>query len=107
MTRKQTFLRMLLFLGCGSLLTLFSGFYSQPSEIMFLDVVPVEYGASRFGFPFPIYHSYAAWWGEEGTFDYSAGFVWEGALLDVIFYAIILWVGFRVAKVAAEARAVR
>jgi len=100
---KQTLLRLILFLGCGSFLTLLSGFYSQPSGIMFLDVVPVEYGASRFGFPFPIYHSYAAWWGEEGTFDYSAGFIWEGALLDVIVYAFVLWIVFGLAK-AASAR---
>jgi len=98
---------MLLFLGCGSLLTLFSAFYSQPSEMDFLDVAPVEYGASKFGFPFHIYDSYAMWWGEEGTFYYSARFWWEGALLDVIFYTIILLVGFQIAKVVAEARAVR
>ena len=66
---------------------------------MYLDVVPIADRASQFGFPLPIYHSYAAWWGEWGL-DYYAGFIWEGALLDTIFYAIILWAGFHLVKAA-------
>jgi hypothetical protein len=41
-------------------------------------------------------------WGEEGAFDYSAGFIWEAALLDIIFYAIILGIGFELVKVVAK-----
>jgi hypothetical protein len=65
---------------------------------MYLDVVPTEEGDVMFGFPFPIYNSYAAWWGNFDTFEFHATFIWEGALLDVIVYAFVLWVGFRVAK---------
>ncbi|MCK4482358.1 hypothetical protein KAU55_03970 [Candidatus Bathyarchaeota archaeon] len=91
---KQTLLRLILFLGCGSSLTLLSGFYSYPGSPMFMDVVPTEVRSLKFGFPFPIYSSYAAWWGDGGYLTFHVTFVWLGALLDVIFYAFILWINY-------------
>ncbi len=102
---KQTLVRLILFLGCGSFLTLLSGFYSRPGNPVFMDVVPTEVRELMFGFPLPIYASYAAWWGDFGVLDFSVTFVWLGALLDVIFYAFILWIGSRVVRIAKATKA--
>ena len=102
---KQTLLRLILFLGCGSFFTLLSGFYSRPGNPMFMCVAPTEFRAVMFGFPFPIYASYAAWHGDGGFLEFSVTFVWLGALLDVIVYAFALWISFGVAKAAKRARA--
>jgi hypothetical protein len=68
-----------------------------------MDIAPTEVRELQFGFPLPIYASYAAWWGDGGFLHFLVTFVWVGALLDIVFYAFVLWIIFGVAK-AASAR---
>jgi len=89
----QAFLRLILLVGCGSFLTLLSGFYIREPTPMFLDVAPTEYRALQFGFPLPIFDSYVELW-SSGQLHYNALFIWVGALLDIIFYAFIVWIVF-------------
>jgi hypothetical protein len=106
-TRKNVLSRLqtlFLLLGCGSLLTLVSCAYVRESNPMPLDVVPTASEGRLFGFPLPCFASFAEWWEDQHIMDYSAIFVWEGALLDLLFYALILWFGYSLLSRAIQAR---
>jgi len=96
----QALLRLILLVGCGSFLTLLSGFYINEPTPMFMDVVPTEYRTLRFGFPFPIFHSSVDLW--SGHLDYCMLFVWEGALLDITFYAFVVGIVFLIGSEIAR-----
>jgi len=95
--------KVILSIGCGCFLTLLSCLYSYSGNVMYLDVVPTKEEHLQFGFPFPIFSSYAAWWGNWGILEFSVTFVWLGALLDVVIYAFVVWIIFALAN-AASAR---
>ena len=94
-------LRLILLVGCGSFLTLLSGFYIREPSPMFLDETPTEYRGLQFGYPYPIFSSYVALW-SSGQLYSSVLFVWVGALLDVIFYAFIVGIVFLVGSEIAR-----
>lgn len=85
-------LYLVLFVGCGSILTLLSCFYVQDSPILgYPDVAPVEAEGLRFGYPFPVFSSMAELWTEWGTsMSFHADFVWLGTLLDIALYSFIV-----------------
>ena len=85
--------RLVLFVGCGSFLTLLSGLYIREPSPMFLDVVPTDYRGLQFGYPFPIFSSYVELW-SGGQLYSDVLFVWVGALLDIVFYAFIVGIVF-------------
>ena len=97
----QALLRLILLVGCGSFLTLLSGFYIREPTHMFMDIAPTEYRALQFGFPLPIFDSYVQLW-SSSQLHYNALFIWVGALLDIIFYAfivgIVFWFGSAIAR---------
>lgn len=94
-------LRLILLVGCGSFLTLLSGFYIREPSPMFLDQTPIEYRGLQFGYPYPIFSSYVELW-EGGQLHSNALFVWVGALLDMVFYAFIVGVVFLVGSEIAR-----
>jgi hypothetical protein len=63
---------------------------------MFLDVAPLEFSELAYGYPLPIFDSYYEWWGNGSSPVYSTTYVFAGALLDILFYAIVLWLIFGV-----------
>jgi hypothetical protein len=96
--------RIVLLFGCGGLLTLLSGFYVKEPEAMFVDVVPLEHKSLHFGFPFPIFVSYAELWSPD-TLAFDAQFVWVGALLDVLLYTFIVGMGYLIGSAIVRDRA--
>lgn len=97
----QALLLLILLVGCGSFLTLLSGFYIREPSPMFLDVAPTEYRESQFGFPFPIFHSSVELW-SNGQLSSNALFIWVGALLDIICYASIVGIVFLIGSEIAR-----
>ena len=97
----QALLRLILLVGCGSFLTLLSGFYIREPTPMFLDVAPTEYRALQFGFPLPIFDSYVELW-SSGQLYSNMLFIWVGALLDIIFYAFIVGIVFLIGSEIAR-----
>ena len=95
MKLAHVLLLLILSVGCGSFLTLLSGFYVREPNPMFLDQTPIEYRGLQFGYPYPIFSSYVALW-EGDQLHSDALFVWVGALLDTIFYAFIVGIVFLV-----------
>lgn len=83
-------LYVVLSVGLGSLLTLLSCFYAYEPRPDFLDQVPNAYKSVSIGYPFPVFLSYAESW-SNGQLSSGAVFGWAGALLDVIFYALIVF----------------
>jgi hypothetical protein len=97
----QALLRLILLIGCGSFLTLLSGFYIREPSPMFLDVVPTEYRSLQFGFPLPIFHSSVELWSSSQLHS-NVLFIWVGALLDIIFYAFIVGIVFLIGSEIAR-----
>ena len=94
--------RLILLGGCGSFLTLLSGFYVHEPGTMFLDVAPTEYRGLQFGFPFPFFDSSVELWSSGQLYSY-VHFIWVGALLDIVFYAFIVGIVFLVGSETARA----
>ena len=101
MKLAHALLRLILLVGCGSFLTLLSGFYIREPTPMFLDVAPTEYRGLQFGFPLPIFHSSVELW-SSGQLYSNVLFVWVGALLDIVFYAFIVGIVFLVGSEIAR-----
>ena len=105
MKGTRVLFRLVLLVGCGSLLTLLSGFYSREPQTLavmdFWNEAPVEHRALQFGFPYPIFGYYIELW-DDGYLDSGAVFWWLGALLDILLYAFIVgivsWVGSEIAR---------
>jgi len=95
-------LQLLLFVGCGSILTLVSCLYIRGLSEDLLDWVTIDHKALQFGFPAPVFHSYAMW--GENQMVFVAEFAWEGALIDVALYSIIVGVVFFFVSMIARLR---
>jgi hypothetical protein len=81
----RVLLYLLLIVGCGSILTLASCSYVRGlNEDLLYWMDDVEHKALMFGFPAPVFHSYVI-----GT-ALVAEFRWEGALIDVALYSVIV-----------------
>ena len=84
----RVLLYLILIVGCGSILTLVSCFYVRGYNEDLLYWVEVEHEALMFGFPAMVFHSYAIWGVNQMSF--VAEFRWEGALIDVALYSVIV-----------------
>lgn len=95
----QVLLWLALLAGLGSFLTLLSGFHIRRSQ-MFSDTVPTRYMGLEVQFGFPIPFILVELW-SDSQLGPDALFTWEGALLDMTFYAsiigIALWIRSEIA----------
>lgn len=101
MKLAHALLRLILLVGCGSFLTLLSGFYIREPSQMFLDEAPTEYRGLQFGFPLPIFSFSVELWSSGQLYSY-VHFIWVDALLDIVFYAFIVGIVFLVGSEIAR-----
>jgi hypothetical protein len=89
---KRALLWLVLLVGCSICLTLLSCLYVRVLEPTFFGRAPYS-RELQYGFPLPVLTA-QQWIGETGYHDVL--FMWEGALLDMTFYALAGGIVFRI-----------